>query len=709
MPQSNSNRPSGAPGQVPLDGPYNHLELPRKKITDTKANIAKLKAIMADISRNSALGSHDAADAGYDAACRNEVMMLARECQALSEKAKSLEETTRQIIEAIKDHEKATATTSDERPSADDKAARRRAARQVFRLLTDSPDNFHVLLRGFGIEVTPAMQKTLQQNIAEASNSQADIWIQGAQQSEQTLALHQTIEQQSKDLERAKSDATLQKSLAFDMQRSKHEAETAATKEAHKVRVAENNVLRAKQEATKACEGVASLEEDVQSLKSENRVRENQLRDSREQASRHDAENQELRSRIDELEAAPDDLFDENQDLKDELGKQEIDLYGEIDRIQAASMNAAIENQKRLSDTESRLTESQTRLQTAETRPTISDSALDEAKAKPCIAESDLNKAKGSLTISRQETGKHEEDYRVYEKAISDQRTLLKAKTREIESLNQSAQQLTALLLERDGIIERQVEQASIFFQHLSVGAESGIMRSVAEKVLADSSLASSPVVQWKPWKILTSWSTGKALSTESDDHSLHAIALDVLAILGSKSSKVESLLSRLQALQDSIMASPSMVPSVALLLVGALTEAVGDVRLHLVHHVAMCQVAGLLVDDADAARPIEKAVETFDQRIMALLQAMISWDSNPADGFKLNGSISCGDVALVGFNRNPPGILVASLSNRELRWIDKAQTRNGCFEFELGPDTGSPMVLSIDSSERQLWTISHL
>ena len=111
------------------------------------------------------------------------------------------------------------------------------------------------------------------------------------------------------------------------------------------------------------------------------------------------------------------------------------------------------------------------------------------------------------------------------------------------------------------------------------------------------------------------------------DDRSVHAAALDVLAILRSRSAGVMNLLSRLQVLQNGLIDSPSVVSSLAEMLLGAFVEAVQDTRLHLMHRMVMRQVALEMFPVAQVQETLGKAMDMFDARIARLAGVIRGWD----------------------------------------------------------------------------------
>jgi SMC interacting uncharacterized protein involved in chromosome segregation len=217
---------------VPLDGPYHHEETPRKDIAATKVKMAKVRYLMTEIKQNARAGSDDAAEVGYNQETHNEVLMMAKECQIIIDESRVVQAEVDETIETVRELERINATQS---PVAEDPELRRRAAAQVFKFITDSLTGFHTLLRAIGIQVTPEIRTAVDESLAQATDSQTERWIRGAQQTPRVLVLQRTLEQKESELSALKLDLERQKTIAFQYQRDRHQTETNLVAERAKI------------------------------------------------------------------------------------------------------------------------------------------------------------------------------------------------------------------------------------------------------------------------------------------------------------------------------------------------------------------------------------------------------------------------------------------------------------------------------------------
>ncbi|KAF4446219.1 hypothetical protein F53441_10104 [Fusarium austroafricanum] len=275
---------------------------------------------------------------------------------------------------------------------------------------------------------------------------------------------------------------------------------------------------------------------------------------------------------------------------------------------------------------------------------------------------------------------------------------LIIEKDRQLKEHNES-------LAERDSKLEIQVQNASVVLRDLSFDVDSPMWRAVAEKTLSGSTRVSATGDQWQPWRICASWSADESLAINDDRRTRDAIALATLATLKTDSGVTE-LLSMLQALQDSMVGSPSMLTTITELLLESLMEAVGDSRLHFMHRVSICQVGSLLASSAEAFHPLLRTIDAADSRVTRLIQALKARDVDPST--QIANSVMYGDVSLVGLERDPPGVIALQLKDRQIWWIDisRIQTTAGMMEISGAGDAITQLPL--DSTERVLWSFAH-
>ncbi|KAF5974281.1 hypothetical protein FBULB1_7839 [Fusarium bulbicola] len=688
---------------LPLDGPFHHEETPRKDIASVRAKLARAKYLAAELNQNGRAGSDDAAEAGYSSESRNETLMLANECQAVGESFRSIQADTRETITALRGLERVMATQT---PSADTPALRREASAQVLKHLTGSKDGLLTLIRQLVSDARPEIRDAVTEALSGVTDSQTERLINGAQQVPQVAALQQTVQAKDAEVSALKREVEVKKKLAFDYQRSRHQIETNLIAETAKVTNAERQVSRAKAELKRAQDKIGSLEEDLRITNLNKEACEHELDWHRIRADHQISEMNDkihhLKQQVQDLDKVTIDLEDEKETLASHL----VDRDQSLDTLrleklaldERLSLNAD-HAQLKQAEMESKLNTSNSELHTAREAFKDVTQRLEKAEGRLRDSEAKLGAMEQDLAFSKQETQKAEEARSELKKTVSTQTITLKGQADDIERLNN-------LLGARDETINSQVEQASIFLRRMSLNVESGIWCSVAEGILTDSTVAPAAQIPWPPWRVLPSWSHDEALVVREDDRSVHAVAMDILAIMKVPTAPLDALLSRLQSLQDMLMDTSPLVSTISQLLLESFAGAVGDERLHLMHHVLICQIVGLL--HVDAAEPTEVIL---DPRATTLVSALKAWDPESGASLNMPCSLSYPDVALVGFNRKPSGIVAAIPLNRQLRWIDNAQTSTTLTHIELLSEECGPAVvpLPLDTRERQLWSTAHL
>ncbi|KAF4415661.1 hypothetical protein FACUT_13221 [Fusarium acutatum] len=680
---------------VPLDGPFDHEEIPRRDIASLKVKLAKAKYLAADLNQNGRAGSDDAAEAGYNSENRSEALMLTKECQAVVDVARSLQAETNETIAAIKEIERVKATQPPISVSPD---LRREASAQILELLTGSRDGLNTLIQQVLSGASPEIRDAVTESLSRATDSQTVRWIHGAQQMPQVAALQQTIRERDTELSALKEDIQIRRNVAFGLQRDRHQAETNLRAERAKVDTSEKQLSRAKAELNRAKEKIGTLEEDLRITKLSRDAYQNQVAwqnmASEQQISEKNEEIGGLIRQVQDLDEANMDLEAEKETLACQLLERDQSIVTLRQQIASDAQHAQAE--QALIETE--LGTSNSKLKGAQKEAKDTTQRLHQAEGRLLDLEAKLAAVQKYLDSARQEIDKAEGVRSTLEDTISSQRESLRRQTGEIGRLN-------SLLTARDEKVDSQVEQASIFLRRMSLNVESGVWRSVAEGILTDSTVALAAQIPWKPWRVLPSWSHDEALHVREDDRSTHAVAVDIIAIMRVPTAPVEPLLSRLQSLQEMLMNTSPLVSTISQQILESLTGAVGDERLHLMHNVLICQIVDLL--NGGAVEPTEVIL---DPKATALVSALKSWDSESGAGLNLTCSVSYPDFALVGFNRNPAGIVAASPSNRELRWIDKAQINDMLMHIELSSEMGdpTPIPLPLDTRERQMWSVAH-
>ncbi|KAG4259214.1 hypothetical protein FPRO04_07517 [Fusarium proliferatum] len=664
---------------VPLNGPFHHEEIPRRDIASVKVKLAKARYLVTDMTQNAPTGSDDAAEAGYHSEnrSRSETMMLAKECQAIVEASRSLQAETDQNIAAIRDIQRVRATQASLTDSPGH--LRREAAAQVLKHLTGSRDGLRSLIRQVASDASPEVRDAVTEALARATDSQAERWITGAQQAPEVATLQQTIKDKDTELSLLKGEIETKRKANFAFQRDRHQAETNLLGEKAKVATFEKQVKRNKEQLDSAQERIGALEEELRLAKLSGDWYQNQA---------------EL------LHEAHRDAEDEKETLAYHLSQRDqsvATLRGNIAFLENRLASDAQHAHGEQAIMEDKLEDSNSKLEAAQKEAKDLTQRLGRAEGRLADVQAELTAAQKALASSRQEIDNAASARTGLEEKISNQRASLVSRATEIGQLN-------SLITARGETIDSQINQASVFLRRMSLDMESDIWHRVAEGVLTDSTVAPAAPIPWQPWRVLPSWSHDEALDVQEDDRSIHSLAVDIVAIIKVPSASAEPLLSRLQSLQDLMVDRSPLVPTVSQILLESLAGAVGDERLHLMHHVLICQIAILLCGNG-----VELNEVILDPQATALVSALGAWDPESGAGLNLACSLSYPEVALVGFNHSPSGIIAASPVNRELLWIEEAQIDNTLTHIELSSEKGSTIALPLDTRERQLWSMTHL
>ncbi|KAM0224049.1 hypothetical protein ACHAPA_004531 [Fusarium lateritium] len=669
-------------------------------VDNTAKKLAELKGRIVSLRRgkrpdqDAVPGKDSATKAGYDPSDRNKIATLVKQGRELVKTTRTFTKDISLAKAVIWEQESSVIVSGD---SKDDESARHRTALRVIKFLVRSPTNFHTLLGGLGVEITAEIKSALQSNLSQMSDSQTEQLIQRSRQSDDYLELQQRFDQQNDQLNVTKREAEGSKELAESMESKYKDAESRASKYTRRSFDNARAYSRAKHDLQKANKSVADLETALQGTNSSKLALQKELESLKEQAVDQGQTEADLRRKLSEQEFRSINLEQTNSRLEHE---------------KVVLRNEEEANQKALSD---QIRDLDCHLKAAEKKAVHlgekaqeTGSEIREVRTERDNVTLELSGTKGRLQSVTEEAAKLREDVKALQRNNSEQHKALEVKDRQIQELRVAFKEQEAQTTQRDQAIKSQVQQASIFLRHLSIGAKSQVWQTVAEQALADSARTSATLTTWRPWKIFPSWSSDVSLDIRRDDRSLDAIALDVLATMDVKSVDAKSLLGSLQAMQDAMSGSSSMASVINSMLLGSFVKSVGDPRSHLMHRVAMCQIATLLAPTAEALQPFRQALDAVDPRVNLLVNALRAYDPDSHSAFQLGASINFPGLALVGFNREPEGVIALNLAGREICWVDCTRIRKGYSTIELLPLEGKAITLSLDNLERSCWVVTH-
>lgn len=395
-------------------------------------------------------------------------------------------------------------------------------------------------------------------------------------------------------------------------------------------------------------------------------------------------------------------MFEKDQDLVPDLQAEIVD------------QNEAI------ADLRKRLEESNSNLQQA-----LEDANLATSKSKLRIEklEADAIEHKEAFALKGQEVEKqalelNNRSSRLKQQAedISHQKLTLQRQLKDfgrqgelLKEKTKAADQATNTSL----ALREQIQRAITLIRLVSIGSDSDIWRVVVENVHRDPMMAPGLRPKSRPWTIVSSWATDVTLAIRPDDHGLHGIALDILAILrsGSPPSRMDLLLSRLHGLQEALADGLPCLACITKMLLDFFTSAVSQPGFHLTHRLAMCQVVALCAGwtgNEDRLNRFFIAVKAADPRAADLFEALQNW--NGVDQFPLADCLTFPEqnFVLVGFRSSPPGILAVGYQAREIVWVGSDFATHNLIGLTLSSPTGQIMSLPIEAAGC-VWAVQNI
>ncbi|KAF5543372.1 hypothetical protein FNAPI_9694 [Fusarium napiforme] len=727
-----TSRSSGPAGHGSLAGAYNFIPAVRKELNKAEAELHKLQAHMVSLREGASPGEDNATEAGYDPADRNVISSLLSKGKDLLKESSTHDEDIRMAktsMELLQRQSVAGAL------SGDDEAALNRASRRALKLVSGSASNIHSLFYGLGVPLTPEQDNAIRNALAPLSDSQIEQIMRG--NSDDLTALQARFDAQSDELSAAKQKAQDHSSNLQTLVDERNEAirqfdekskiaeeasrgydrarqDVAALRENLTGR--ETSLNAANQECSRLQNEVIRLQNEVNRLISEVKARDKAI-------SNGSGDYSKLQERCQQLGREKDQLALDLSTSRKGQSDQIRDLEGQKDAEQRAASEAKAALQAALSERDeanNQVTRLDSRLQsqsdeieklnrqiaTEQDGATNAKASLQEARNGLNQSNDRLQDLRSQLIASRQETTKAKEDCRSKEDTISEQRQTLDSQGKTITKLEKALDEQKSTVVKRDGIIEAQIDHASVFLRRLLAGIESDCWRTVIEEVLVDSTRNPPVSNSGRLWDLF-SWSPESNLQVHQDRRTSDIIALDVLAMLHAKMADIEGLLTCLKGLQLALVKSPPMISAIAQLLLKAFTDAVGDSRLHLMHKVAMRQIVELLAPTVEGLLPFTRALDGVDPRISCLVEALRAFV--PDRIFSLADTMTYRDLALVGFNQDPQGILAVSLTRFEICWVDMSRVQMEFGRVRLLPNKGGQIDIPLQEQESFEWAATHV
>ncbi|SCO45492.1 unnamed protein product [Fusarium fujikuroi] len=687
---ASSSRQSAALGQSFVGS---HSFAPEKKtqIEEADSLHSKLKGRLAFLCQGADPGKDKATSAGYDPNDRNKITALLRKIKTTSQRSDRIQADINTAKASIRERSRRPLLGID----GQDEEARKRASSRVVEFVSASAENIRLFYTGLGVPAVPEMEDTLRKALRELPVS-SNIPARGPDASKELASANERAEKYRGWVAGvSKTNAKLQKAWESASKRcdelsqqvldqshevSKAERDLSVVK--GQCRRAENVVVARDISLAKAKQSVNDLTEEVRTLKEGLKQRDDDLGQMRRGYS---ALQEELKKSKDCTSTTETEL----QRVRSELESSRNSHVAEVEDLRRQKRDVEMEADQLSRD-----------LKRIETK-------YDETRKK--LADVRLNHATdiGRLTSTTEEVGKAKEDHRILKASADGLREELDQQSHRLQELLTASRDKDSIIAQRDETIESQVQKASTFLRHLSVNVESSAWKLVAENVLADSACTSTTPADWLPWVIFPSWSTDVSLDIRQDARSPEAVALAILVTLDAKLADTKDLLTLLHRLQASVVEAKSMVSSITQLTVRAFTESVGDPRLHLMHRVAMCQILHVLAR-TEGALQFAQALDTVDPRVQRLVNALTAYRLDTS-ALPMTEALSYPGIALVGFNREPRGVIAVRPGDNGICWVEASHISITFKTMRLQSDVGSFIELPLDSAQRLSWAMTHV
>ncbi|KAF5644482.1 hypothetical protein F52700_2481 [Fusarium sp. NRRL 52700] len=699
---ASSSRNSAAMPQ-PLAGNHSFQPGQLSRVEQTENDLRKLVGGIAALKEGAPLGKDIATMAGYDAQKLHKASAILKEVHVAEGELNTAEGGIGLFKKAIIAGQRTTQTGVD----LQDKAARRRAIDRVVGFVAGSDDNTRIFYSGMGVAVTPATTETAQNNLRELAVSNTDPPARGSNPAKDIAALKKAVDDNRTISAKYKKERDGYK-MAWEASRKQNGKLTTASEQQSR------DLFKAKQDLEKARREYPQLERDKANrnesyLKAQVCSAQEKAREAEERAQMSEDDNIDLEKRHKEV-------FDSLKALR----PSHIRQAEEISRLKRES-----EGQKKKLEDNERLVEA-ARAEVGRLESELNSSRdvhlnemrdlraekdeADKRYQQVCeeLRETKIAHSNGAtnLVSANEKVSQVRGRLEALQLTIEEQRRGLETKDQRIRELERASEEKDASITQRDETINTQIQSASTFLRYLSSNVESDTWKCVAERVLVDSTSTSLTLDEWPPWVIFPSWSGDMSLATWEDTRSHEAVALSLLVILRERSADEKDLLALLHQLQNAMKKFQSMVATIGQLLLEAFEAAVGDPRLHLMHRFAMCQIASLLGSTAQVQHFMQ-SMDAADPRIRRLVHALGAYRLNNSV-FPMEEAISYPGVALVGFNRDPEGIIAVSPSDNGVCWVDRTNIRTEFTVLKVVSGKGQSLELPLDTAERVDWAMTH-
>jgi hypothetical protein len=694
---ASSSRQSAASGQS-FVGSHSFSPGKQTQIEEADSVHSKLKGVLASLRQGASPGKDNATSAGYDPTDRNRIAALLRDIKTTSKRTDRIKGDILTAKMAIRERAKRPLLGID----SGDEEARQKASSRVVELVAGSADNMHLFFRGLRVPVDPGMDDTLKRALRELPVS-GQVPTQRPDGSEELASAQKNAKMyQDRLVGVSHTNAKLQKAWESASKKC-DELSEQVLRQSH-------DISKTKNDLEKADKGLRYVKDQCRSARHDVESRDASLRESKQRIQ--SLEEQVRTLRVD-LQGRNDDVSQMNRDysaLQEQLKESRRCASAAETQLQRLRSDVESSRDSHAAEVEGLKRDKRDLEREADQlRRDLKRSETNHEETRRQLVDAQLKNSEGNgrLISATEEVGKVKEDHRKLKGRADSLQAELEEKGQRVQELESASRQKDSIIAQRDETIESQVQKAATFLRHLSVDVESDTWKLVAGNVLADSACTSITSAAWLPWVILPSWSSDVSLDIRQDARSPEAVALAVLAILDSKLADTRDLLTSLHRLQASMGEAKSMVSSITQLIVRAFTDSVGDPRLHIMHRISMCQIIHTLAR-ADEALLFTQASNAVDSRVQRLVNALTAYRLDTSV-LPMTEAISYPGVALIGFSREPRGVIAVRPDDNGICWVEASHIRITFKTIKMQSGVGSFIDLPLDSPQRLSWAMTHV
>lgn len=348
-------------------------------------------------------------------------------------------------------------------------------------------------------------------------------------------------------------------------------------------------------------------------------------------------------------------------------------------------------------------------LQSLETRLEEVSGRLEKVRVTHKSLDVEVSEWKGKAENLQKEADELRDDRNVTLDKLGDARDKLGDEKARVERRDAQIKKLRSELNEKDAVISAQRQEVKQWTRDYSkINDQNKLLAGRNQELMSLMSLlmVECPSGAWNPivaevasnqvvvtaqetqgWNLLPSWSDDPVLAVEATGGTMTALALHLVAIV--KAESRAGLLSCLSGIQLALDGQPNCVESVVDLLLCSLLQALQLPDPHPFLDVVILQVAQRLGEAWPQARDRADEVlqyATTECSVFSLVESMWEWEGKDLQGnLAFHSAIQYDNLVLVGFDREPDGIIGIHCQERQIRWIDGASVQTEGSHVRVG------------------------